>query len=279
MVKSDWLTRRTARTLKDWLLTWADRAQERCRDELQRQLAAAREARERNGAGPRRLAVATLHTPEIGAYSELACAVNRLYCDRHQYDYVEIRGLLDREAAPTWHKPMVLGQLLQEKKTREEKHYDYVMWMDADAAFNNHEIAVEEILDLWPDHDFLISMDPANVIPRECCAGVFIVRNTSWSRQFLDLWLAAGRTMNGGKYFDRRRRGKKDQVILNRLLRMPDHAPHVKVLPSCYLNEDAHRARGPASFILHAMASSMAERRALFAELYSRFHPPASLRT
>jgi len=37
---------------------------------------------------------------------------------------------------------------------------------------------------------------------KECCAGVFIVRNTPWSRQFLDLWLAAGRSMNGGKYFD-----------------------------------------------------------------------------
>ena len=57
---------RIAKALKGWLLTWADRAQERCRDELLRQLAAAREAKGKDGAGPRRLAVATLHTPEIG---------------------------------------------------------------------------------------------------------------------------------------------------------------------------------------------------------------------
>jgi hypothetical protein len=219
------------------------------------------------GGEPRKLnlAVATLHTAEIRDYSEVSCAIQRLYCARHGYDHAELRDLLDRDAAPTWNKPAVLSRLL-----RSAKEYDYVMWMDADAAFNNHDIALEEVLGLWPEHDFLISLDPPNVFPREACAGVFLVKNTPWARDFLDLWLATGRTMEGGKYFDRNRRGKKDQVVLNRLMRMPDHAPHFKVLPSCYLNEDAHRAPAATSFILHAMASSTAQRKMFFETLYDR---------
>ncbi|HVR96011.1 MAG TPA: putative nucleotide-diphospho-sugar transferase [Thermoanaerobaculia bacterium] len=245
--------------MKKWLLTYADRAQERCRNGLLQLLAQGGPARKL------RLAVATLHTEEIRVYSELSCAIQQLYCARHGYDHAEFRDLLDVEAAPTWNKPAVLSRLL-----RSGKGYDYVMWMDADAAFNNHDIALEEVLRLWPEHDFLISLDPPNVFPREACAGVFIVKNTPWSLGFLDLWVAAGKAMDGGKYFARSRKGKKDQVILNRLLRLPEHAPHFKVLPSCYLNEDAHRAPAPTSFILHAMASSNAQRRVLFAALYDR---------
>jgi hypothetical protein len=269
--------RGAAAVVKAQLFSYADRAQNRCRAEFLRHLRP-------GGAREMSIAVATLHTSEIRDYSEISCAIQRMYCARHGYDYLEFRELLDGAAAPTWNKPAVVARLLWSKK-----NYDYVMWIDADAAFNNHEIALEDILGLWPDHDFLISMDPANVIPRECCAGVFIVRNTPWSRGFVDRWLAAGRSMDGGKYFARDRKGKKDQVILNRLLKRPDEAPHVKVLPSCYLNEDAHRAHGPSSFILHAMASSTAERRTFFAGLYERLQragaggeepqPPAVSRT
>jgi hypothetical protein len=252
--------RGAASAMKARLLSYADRAQNRCRSELLRRL------RSSGGERRRAIAVATLHTAEIREYSEISCAIHRLYCARHAYDYVELRELLDSAAAPTWNKPAAVSRLLRSEK----KSYDYVMWIDADAAFNNHEIALDDIVDIWPEADFLISLDPANVIPRECCAGVFIVRNTPWSRGFIDEWLAAGRSMDGGKYFDRNRKGKKDQVILNRLLRRPDAAPHVQVLPSCYLNEDAHRSHGPSSFILHAMASSTAERRVVFERMYER---------
>jgi hypothetical protein len=249
--------------LKAMLLARAGRAQSRCREEFLRRLAAGR-------GGPRlSIAVATLHTAEIRAYSETVCAINRSYCARHGYDFCEFRELLDRDAAPTWNKPAVLSRLLAGGR-----HYDYVMWIDADAAFNNHDVALADLLHLAPDHDLLISLDPPNAIPRQSCAGVFIVKNTFWSRQFLVRWLAAGQSMRKGKYFDKRRRGKKDQEILNRLLRLPEQAGHVKVLPSCWLNEDPNLPASEAGFILHAMASSAGERRTLFAGLYARLSAP-----
>mmetsp|Transcript_21875 Transcript_21875/g.50787 ORF Transcript_21875/g.50787 Transcript_21875/m.50787 type:complete len:322 (-) Transcript_21875:250-1215(-) len=69
------------------------------------------------------------------------------------------------------------------------------MWMDADAVITNFDKAAHELLDqAAPAQDLLICRDLS--VPREkpTCApvclntGTFILRNTEWSRRFLDRW-------------------------------------------------------------------------------------------
>lgn len=100
------------------------------------------------------------------------------FAARHGYDLVLATSLLAPERPPAWSKIRLVRDLLD--------RYEEVFWVDADAIFVDisRDIAEEK----RPDKDLYLVEHRwlANTEWRCANTGVFFVRSTPWSRDFLD---------------------------------------------------------------------------------------------
>ncbi|KAG6550630.1 hypothetical protein Mapa_007727 [Marchantia paleacea] len=104
------------------------------------------------------------------------------YVERHGYDFIDASDVLDRNRPPSWSKILAMKKHLP--------NYEWVFWNDADSVVTNPSITLEGIIDSivgdldWQHMpDLIVTKDVTGVN-----AGMFFMRNTEWSRQFLDLW-------------------------------------------------------------------------------------------
>ncbi len=113
-----------------------------------------------------KFAVLTSYNAAFGSISTLTDPIKKAYCERHGYDY--ICRQIDSEHHPVWLRIHLILELFDS--------YDWIMWMDADAFITNPEIKLESLVD---DSDLIITHDFNGLN-----AGVFLTRNTEWSRSF-----------------------------------------------------------------------------------------------
>lgn len=106
----------------------------------------------------------------------------RTYAARMGYDFVDSRDLVDPSRPPSWSKVLAVRSQLPT--------HDWVFWNDADTVVTNPDISLEDILgsiigqeasDSSPD---LVVTEDVNGIN----AGVFFVRRSKWSENFLNTW-------------------------------------------------------------------------------------------
>ncbi|CAE6935815.1 galactosyl transferase GMA12/MNN10 domain protein [Paraburkholderia domus] len=107
---------------------------------------------ERSSYNPgRRIAFATLYTPEIASYGRIAEQNFRRYCDIHGYslyvhrDHPKEVGL---SGTANWLKPWLLHAYLQ--------HHEWVFWLDADVLFADEARSIESLL---TGRDLLLARD------------------------------------------------------------------------------------------------------------------------
>ena len=120
--------------------------------------------------------------------------VNRIYAQTHGYEfYSEVLSLEDmaREISPkkhcTWYKIVLLRKLFANIELLKSKNIQYIMWIDADAIVVDHKLTLFNIINISKQRDLIIAedMNPGCLIN----AGVFLLRATTWSRDFLlDVW-------------------------------------------------------------------------------------------
>ena len=105
------------------------------------------------------------------------------YCKKHDYTFVNYRERLSTRYCP-WDKIQCLIKTIN--------WFDYVIWVDADAVFNNQSIRFEDIINEHADKDLLICKDPCYHETRPHCmtnTGIMIFKNTARSIQLLhDTW-------------------------------------------------------------------------------------------
>lgn len=111
----------------------------------------------------------------------------KMYCDRHGYDLLWVDNEIENSRPAAWSKYLILRKYLDE--------YDYLLWIDMDALIANFSIRIEDFLQ--PERDIYISYDENDIN-----TGVFILRSTDWTKQFLvdcydQKWLVKG--INGIK--------------------------------------------------------------------------------
>ena len=148
------------------------------------------------------------------------------YAVKHNYEIYDGSDLLDPTRPPAWTKIKAVQHLLSKQLPLEEKDEeednanghggvgdgnvdnnnkkkknskknacDWVMWTDADTIIMNSDIAIESFLPAvdttaaaatttTATHDLLIGSDNGGGYN----SGVFLFRNTAWSKQFLDTW-------------------------------------------------------------------------------------------
>jgi len=119
-----------------------------------------------------KILVLTLATSNITNYSKYTHAINRQYCKKHSYDFISYDRHLDPSRHPAWSKIKAIHNHIDD--------YDWIMWIDADAIFLNHNKRIEPLLD--DGYNIIISktFDLIN-------SGVFLIKgNNEWSKSFLD---------------------------------------------------------------------------------------------
>ena len=78
------------------------------------------------------------YTDNIKSYSELSENINRKYCEKNNYDFKVVKNIDVEGRALQWCKVKVVSENM--------KDYNYVIWIDSDAIFHNHNIQLESFI-------------------------------------------------------------------------------------------------------------------------------------
>lgn len=133
----------------------------------------------------KKILVVQLASKEIH-YKEYSEDINSHYCYRNGYDYYcytnheEIWKLVIKEnLAIQWQKVLLLKEVMEEYP-----EYDWYMFLDMDAIFVNLADRIENYCD--DDYNIIFGRDEAahSVVN----TGVILVKNTEWSKKFLNDW-------------------------------------------------------------------------------------------
>lgn len=131
-----------------------------------------------------RFGVVTLQFGEL-MYFHYTNYVNTRYCRRHGLPYcVQGKGM-ERDRHPVWFKVKAALDHLP--------NFDYLLFLDADAMFIDHERHVEILLaHLGPDNVLLIGSDRAcadwGFDDSEANTGVFLLKNVPLAQRLLADW-------------------------------------------------------------------------------------------
>jgi hypothetical protein len=112
----------------------------------------------------------------IKEYADINFNINMIYCKKNNIELIRCdkKRYIDRNT--TWERiPLILENI---------KNYDYVIWIDADAFFYINGRNILDIINNHPSYDFIFSKD-INVVIN---TGIFIVKNSEYSINFLKLW-------------------------------------------------------------------------------------------
>lgn len=156
--------------------------------------------------GPR-ICILMLNSPNIPKYGHQAAIVNYMYAAKQGYNFVVERcpQQLDmdkewmwdgkNEYKMVWSKPALMKRFLQ--------YYDYVVYMDSDAVFVDHEKKIQDVLQRYFENDPKVCMVMAKDCPSSeggCSnvfsendgnAGVIIAKNKKETFDVLQGWFDA----------------------------------------------------------------------------------------
>lgn len=202
------------------------------------------------------ICVCMLYTKDIAGYAALTEKINRAYAARHGYDFIVFRDRLAKDRAAQWDKVKAVEACF-------DAGYEFVFWIDADAFFNVHELALETFID--DDHDLFICDDMANSAGLNDCwvnTGTMLLRNTEFSRALLKRWWNTERSdLLYGRYHE--------QTVLDQLIKTdPDVAIGVRIYPAKAFNSVGPELKNPKTdwretFVIHMMSNGPSFRRTM----------------
>jgi len=118
-----------------------------------------------------KVGVCMFFTKDIECYAKYTYELNRRYCEKHGYDLIHSNKRFYKDRTPHWERlPLLLKHLPK---------YHYLIWIDADAFFNEGAPSIIENI------DFIFSKDRRL---QTINSGLFVVKNTKYSIEFLKRW-------------------------------------------------------------------------------------------
>jgi ubiquinone/menaquinone biosynthesis C-methylase UbiE len=224
-----------------------------------------------------KIVIAQFYTSNV-SYGHYAEAVNKKYCEDKGYIYycekddAKINNILEGRS-PTWYKPKLIEDVF------EKYNPEYILFMDIDAVISNFNKDIEEFIDENYNLVFTEDMSNHSVIN----AGIFIIKNTEWSKNFLKIWWNSVQIFTG--------RDSKNIVIAEENLdkigyfgyalwhdqtcftllyeRNEGIQNNTKIVSNRYLNYPEYDANG---FIFHAFAFGLYKNRTLDVIYYKIFN-------
>lgn len=123
---------------------------------------------------------------KIPRYASISNAINKLYCEKHGYDYIQSENEIS-DLPPYWMRVNDAYNIMKSDK------YDVIVYLDLDAVFFDFSTPIEAFLN--NDYNIYIGRDPPNGITNDfnnlVNTGCFIIKNNDWSRGFMREWLNA----------------------------------------------------------------------------------------
>lgn len=130
--------------------------------------------------------IAQFYTKNV-SYGKFSEEINKAYCEKHGYEYYveknddKIRKAIE-DRAFTWAKPKILLEVM------ESHNVDYILFLDIDAIVSDDSIRIEEFID--DKYDIIVTEDYSSHSVMN--AGVLLIKNSEWSRQFMKDWWDCG---------------------------------------------------------------------------------------
>ena len=160
------------------------------------------------------------------------------YAEQHDYAFQDASDMIDTSRPPAWSKIKAVQHLLDK-----EQNCDWVFWIDADIVVMNSSIAVESFLPTANSGiDLLITMDrrlTAN-------SGAWLIRNTQWSRDFLQTWWNMRRWVREPGLSLSGDNAAFGHLMEERML-LSEHKARIKMVPRCTFNSFAVFVREESS--------------------------------
>jgi hypothetical protein len=114
----------------------------------------------------------------IALYGDINYKINKKYCDKNNIELIRCNERRQSNRHSAWERiPLILKYI---------NDYDYVMWIDADAFFYNDANNIVDIINDNRNYNFIFSNDIGN---NNINTGVYIVKNSQYSIDFLTKWL------------------------------------------------------------------------------------------
>jgi len=214
------------------------------------------------------IVVAQFYTSNV-SYGPYAEAINKKYCDEKGYTYFcekdndIINSSLDTRA-PTWYKPKLVEDVIAQFNP------DYILFLDIDAIISDFNQNIEDFIDSNYNMVFAEDVGHHSVMN----AGVFLLKNNEWSRNFLKTWWNSAENYKGKDardllimeenlekvgYF--KQALWHDQTCLTMLYESDkDIENNIKVISNRSFN---HREYNEGNFIFHAYAYGHSHNRTL----------------
>lgn len=120
------------------------------------------------------------------------------YAEKHGYGFLSERNYVGYDRPISWYKVHKILNLLDQ--------YDWIMWMDADSLVMNYNIKIEDIINQKFERQKTVALSPEigpGKEPIKCdlpellesdyiitqdnyspCMGIFMIRNSKWSKDF-----------------------------------------------------------------------------------------------
>ena len=198
------------------------------------------------------------------------------YAKKHGYDILALRSFGTDQNNVFTHTD--LGFLRVLKTFDMLKHYDIVMWVDADSIITNDNFSIDDF-QLDDDHCFYASWDWTG--KSSFSTGNFIIKNAPSTEQMFKAFLSVGKYVKDSKQWG------WEQTTMNMILNSTSLGKHIKLLDHKYLNSipgknilgsiwssDRPEPKFPwsnESFLVHLTGISNTERINLIKTHFSRF--------
>ena len=144
-----------------------------------------------------KIAIVMWYDKGIADYADIAADINEEFCKANGFTFIKSDKRRMPERKPHWERLPLMLEVLDTNK------YDYVMWIDADAAFihkNNKSNELLKLISLY-DKDILLSGDMDTKYIPSINSGVIIMKNTQHSRNILKYWMTDECKLNGEKQY------------------------------------------------------------------------------
>ena len=221
--------------------------------------------------------IITFSDSAIKDYSDITEKINDIYAKKHGYQF---EAYHDRQLGDDWDVHWEKVKLLQDNLKKMKKN-DYLVWIDADAAVHRHDIPLKSFMsgkDIVVSHDGVNKKDDLDEKTRDqpwyVNTGFLMVKNTPWSKAFVDRWInTAGEFKKGSplqdqdKFVDMLKKGWEDGMEKHVTVLAP------KALNSEYGNDTQN------TFVWHLMKRENYYRKQKFSELLDRVLPDHSAET
>jgi hypothetical protein len=126
---------------------------------------------------------------EIKNYGEINYEINKRYCEKYNLQIILSNEKKYNDRHSAWERlPLLLDNILK---------FDYLIWIDADAFFYNDANNIVDIIHENENVNFIFSNDIGNA---NINSGVFIVKSTQYSIDFLTKWAYDEELYNNNPY-------------------------------------------------------------------------------